>query len=161
MARKSKDKTQAIRLLESKKIAFTSHSYDPDVFVSATEVADAVGMPAAQVFKTLVTAPDTGKPILAALPADAELDLKVLAKAAGVKKVKMASQADAERWTGLKKGGISALALVNRGFKVFLNRSAYDFDRFAVSAGERGTQVVLAPADFVQITGASVVKITR
>ena len=161
MARKSKDKTLAMRLLEGKKIAYAVHRYDPDVFVSAVEVAGAIGMPPQQVFKTLVTDPDRGKPILAVLPADTALDLKALAKAAGVKKVRMASQADAERWTGLQKGGISALALINRGFRVYLDGGAQRFDRIAMSAGERGVQVVLAPEDFVKIARAKVAPIAK
>ena len=156
MARKSKDKTLAMRLLEGKKIVYTVHRYDAEVFVSAVEVAEAIGMPPQQVFKTLVTQPDRGKPILAVLPAAAELDLKALAKAAGVKKVRMASQADAERWTGLQKGGISALVLANKGFRVYLDSGAQDFDQIAMSAGERGVQVVLAPTDFVKLTRAKV-----
>jgi len=161
VARKSKDKTLAVRLLEGKKIAYTAHRYDPDVYVSAVEVAQAVGMPPRQVFKTLVTEPDRGKPILAVLPADAELDLKALAKEVGVKKVRMASQADAERRTGLQKGGISALALVNKGFRVYLDASARDFEQIAMSAGERGVQVVLAAGDFIQLTRAKVAAITK
>lgn len=159
MSRKTTDKTLAMRLLEGKKIPYEARRYDPDAFVSAVEVAEAIGMPAKQVFKTLVTAPAQGKPILAVLPANAVLDLKALAKAAGVKKVKMASQADAERWTGLKKGGISALALLNKGFKVYLDRSANDFAEIAMSAGQRGVQVVLAPEDFIRVTRARVVGI--
>jgi len=161
MARKSKDKTQAMRLLEGKKIAYTAHRYDPDVFVSAVEVAEAIGMPPQQVFKTLVTEPDRGKPILAVLPAAAELNLKALAKAAGVKKVRMASQANAERWTGLQKGGISALALVNKGFRVYLDGGAQGFALIAMSAGERGVQVVLAPGDFITLTRAKVAAIAK
>ena len=133
---------------------YTAHTYDPDVFVSAVEVAEAIGLPPAQVFKTLVVEPDKGKPILAVIPADCELDLKALAQAAGVKKARMAAQADAERMTGLQKGGISALALINKGFAVYLDASARQFDRIGMSAGERGVQVVLAPGDFIKLTNA-------
>jgi Cys-tRNA(Pro)/Cys-tRNA(Cys) deacylase len=90
-----------------------------------------------------------------------ELDLKAAAKAAGVKKVRMASQSDAERWTGLEKGGISALALVNKGFQVMLDASARDFEQIAMSAGERGVQVVLAPGDFVSLTRAKVAAVAK
>ncbi|MEZ4770807.1 MAG: aminoacyl-tRNA deacylase [Caldilineales bacterium] len=150
----SSDKTLAMRLLDGKKVAHTALRYNPDVHVSAVEVAEAVGLPPAQVFKTLVTQPDAGKPILAVVPSDVELDLKALARAAGLKKVRMATQADAERLTGLQKGGISALALVNKGFRVFLDSSARQFDQIAMSAGERGVQIVLAPADFMRVTSA-------
>ncbi len=161
MSKPSNDKTLAMRLLEGKKVPYEAHRYDPDVFVSAVEVAEAIGMPPAQVFKTLVAEPEQGKPILAVIPADCELDLKALAEAARVKKVRMASHADAERLTGLQKGGISALALVNKGFAVYLDRSAERFDRIGMSAGERGAQVVLAPADFVKVTNARTAALAR
>jgi Cys-tRNA(Pro)/Cys-tRNA(Cys) deacylase len=154
MSPSSTDKTLAMRLLDGKKVAYVAQRYDPDIFVSAVEVAGAIGMPPAQVFKTLVAQPDAGKPILAVIPADSELDLKALAHAIGAKKVRMATQADAERLTGLQKGGISALALVNKGFRVLLDSSALEFPQIAMSAGERGVQVVLAPQDFVRVTGA-------
>ncbi len=148
------DKTLAMRLLDGKKVAYVALCYDPDVYVSAAEVADAIGMPHEQVFKTLVAQPDAGKPLLAVIPAGSELDLKALAQAAGVKKVRMATQADAERLTGLQKGGISALALVNKGFRVILHSSAQQFAQIGMSAGQRGVQVVLAPADFLRVTSA-------
>lgn len=156
MSPKPTEKTLAMRLLEGKKIPYEAHRYDPDLFVSAEEVAEAIGLPPQQVFKTIVTEPDKGKPILALVPADAEVDLKALAEAAGAKKVRMATLTDAERMTGLQKGGISALALVNRGFAVFLDHSALAFERIGMSAGERGVQVVLAVGDFVKVTGARV-----
>ena len=138
MAKKKQQKNLVIRLLEGKKIPHETRTYDPDVFVSAPEVAEGIGMPAAQVYKTLVTLPDKGKPMLAVLPANAELDLKALARAAGVKKAHMAPLVQAEKMTGLKKGGISSLALINRGFRVFLDESARGFDIIAMSAGVRG-----------------------
>lgn len=156
MSSKAPEKTLAMRFLEGKKVAFETQHYDPELFVSAEEVAEAIGLPPAQVFKTIVVEPDKGKPILALAPADTEVDLKAVAAAAGVKKVRMATQAEAERLTGLQKGGISALALVNRGFAVYLDRSALAFERIGMSAGERGVQVLLAPGDFVRLTGARV-----
>lgn len=143
-----------MRLLDGKKVAYVALRYDPDVHVSALEVAHATGMPLAQVFKTLVSQPDAGKPILAVVPANAELDLKALAQAVCAKKVRMVTQADAERLTGLQKGGISALALVNKGFRVVLHSSAPEFPQIAMSAGQRGVQVALAPQDFARVTGA-------
>ena len=161
MAQSSTNKTQAMRLLEGKKVPYSARFYDHDKFVSALEVAQAIDMPPQQVFKTLVAEPDRGKPILAAIPANGELDLKALAKAAGTKKVRMATQASAERLTGLQKGGISALALINRGFQVYLDDSALEHDQIAMSAGERGAQVVLAPEDFVRLTRAHVSAISQ
>ena len=161
MSKKKSEKNLVTRLLSSKKISYETRTYDPDVFVSAPEVAEGVGLPPAQVFKTLVTLPDKGKPLLAVLPADAELDLKALARAAGVKKAHMAPLARAEKLTGLKKGGISSLALIHKGFQVFLDQSARDFDRIAMSAGMRGMQVLLAPDDFITLTHARLAAIAR
>ena len=90
MAKKKQQKNLVTRLLDGKKVLYETRTYDPDIFVSAPEVAEGIHMPASQVFKTLVTLPDKGKPMLAVLPADAELDLKALARAAGVKKAHMA-----------------------------------------------------------------------
>ncbi len=151
---KSSSRNLVTRLLANKKIPHTIHTYDPDTFVSAPEVAQGIGMPAQQVFKTLVTLPDQGKPVLAVLPADSELDLKALARAVGAKKMRMAPLKDAERMTGLQKGGISALALLNKGFRVWLDESALAYERIAMSAGQRGMQVVLAPQDFIRLTRA-------
>jgi len=161
MAKKKSHKNLVTRLLAGKKINYETKIYDPDVFVSAPEVAEGIGMPASQVFKTLVTLPDRGKPMLAVLPADAELDLKALARAAGVKKAHMAPLTEAEKMTGLKKGGISSLALINRGFRVFLDESARGFPVIAMSAGVRGMQVILAPDDFMQLTNARLAPLAR
>jgi len=161
MSSTSVPKTLATRLLAGKKIAHETRTFDPERFVSAEEVAIGIDLPAGQVFKTLVVSPEQGKPILAVLPADAELDLKALAKAAGLKKARMATLAEAEGCTGLQKGGISALALLNRGFRVFLDASAATFPRIAMSAGERGMQVLLAPGDFVKLTQARVAAIGK
>ncbi|HEY79588.1 MAG TPA: aminoacyl-tRNA deacylase [Caldilineae bacterium] len=161
MVKKKPKKHLVLRLLEGKHIPHTTRTYDPDIFVTAPEVAEGIDMPARQVFKTLVTLPDKGKPTLAVLPADAALDLKALARAVGAKKARMAPLADAERMTGLKKGGISALALINKGFHVVLDESARELDRIAMSAGVRGMQVVLAPDDFIQLTRARIAPIAR
>jgi Cys-tRNA(Pro)/Cys-tRNA(Cys) deacylase len=158
---KKRQENLVTRLLRSKEIKFETRTYDPSVFISAPEVAAGVMLPAAQVFKTLVTLPDKGKPILAVLPANAELDLKALARVAGVKKIHMAPLAQAEKITGLKKGGISSLALFHRRFRIFLDERALDFETIAMSAGVRGMQVMLAPADFIELTKARVAPIAR
>ena len=161
MARKKSTKNLVQRLLESKNILHTVRTYDPDVFVTAPEVAQGIGMPASQVFKTLVTLPERGKPTLAVLPADKALDLKALARAVGAKKARIAPLAEAEKMTGLKKGGMSALALLNKGFQVVLDESALAFDEIAMSAGVRGMQVILAPDDFIRLTRARTAPIAR
>jgi Cys-tRNA(Pro)/Cys-tRNA(Cys) deacylase len=147
-------KTLAMKLLDGQKIPYEPMSY-PDDIRDAEAVALALGIAPERVFKTLVVARmRPGKTILAIVPANRQLNLKKLAKAAGEKKLKMASHQEAENVTGLKVGGISALALVNRGFEVFLDDSAKSFPSIVVSAGERGQQIQLRDSDLVRITSA-------
>jgi len=141
------------RLLDSRRIAYRVHRYTyGEGLHSATEVAEAIGLAPERVFKTLVALSDAPgrKPMLAVIPGPATLDLKRLAKFAGVKKTKMAGHDEAERLTG----GISALALTNKGFDVALYTSALNHETIVVSAGERGAQIELAPADFIKLTRA-------
>jgi len=148
------------RMLDGKRVPYTVHSYTySEELHSATDVADAIGFPQAQVFKTLValdTAPGQ-KPMLVVIPGNETLDLKQLAKAVGAKKLQMASRAEAERLTGLLAGGISPLALINRGFVVYLDSRARNFERIYISAGERGAQVGVGVADLVKLTRARIV----
>ena len=147
----------ATRLLASRNIVYQVHVYDYESGVHlAVEVAVAIGLPEDRVFKTLVTLPDTpnAKPTLAVIPAQKSLDLKLLARAIGVKKARMASHAQAEDLTGLQTGGISPLALVNKGFKVLVDSSAIETTTIAVSAGQRGANIELAPKDLIAVTGA-------
>ena len=119
-------------------------------------MADAIGFPQAQVFKTLValdTAPGQ-KPNLVVIPGSETLDLKILAKAMGAKKVQMATRAEAEKLTGLLAGGISPLALINRGFAVYLDSRARNFPRIYISAWERGAQIGIGVDDLVKLTRA-------
>ena len=102
-----------MRALEARKVPYEVVTFSPDIH-SATGVAEAVGLPYQQVYKTLVALRPKGKPLLIMLAGDQELDLKRVAKAVGEKKVRMASHKEAENLTGLQVGGISALALLNR-----------------------------------------------
>jgi Cys-tRNA(Pro)/Cys-tRNA(Cys) deacylase len=151
------EKTLAMRFLEGQKIAYQLHEY-PAAERDAEMVALEMGVPAGQVFKTLVVLRPPAKPMLVMIPADKQLDLKKLAKAVGEKKVKMAAHAEAESLTGLQVGGISALALVNKGFAVFLDKSAEKFDQIYVSAGRRGLDIQLAVKDLVKVTRARVIE---
>jgi Cys-tRNA(Pro)/Cys-tRNA(Cys) deacylase len=117
-----------------------------------------VGVPAAMVFKTLVVLPSEGRPILVLVPGDRELDPHRLARALGVKKVHMASQKEAEKLTGLLVGGISPLALLDRGLRVYMDRSALELDEIMVSAGQRGKNLRLRTADLIAVTAAEVVE---
>ncbi|MBA4180655.1 MAG: aminoacyl-tRNA deacylase [Anaerolinea sp.] len=152
-------KPLAVRVLERRKIPHQLFEFDSSIR-SAEEVARSTGMPPAQVFKTLVIEqdPPRGKPYLVMMPSTAEVDLKVLAAAVGVKRLKMASHAEAERQTGLQVGGISALALLNRGFGALIDESALAFASILISAGQRGMDVSLGVADLLELTGAKPVR---
>lgn len=146
-------KTNAMRALDQRKIPYASFTFDDSIH-SADGVAAVLGVPAEQVFKTLVVMRDKGKPLLVIVPGDREVDLKQLAAGAAEKRVRMASKKEAESLTGLLTGGISALALLNKGFNVFLHSSAQQWDEIYMSAGQRGVDLRLRVADFVALTGA-------
>lgn len=150
----SKQKTLAMKLLEGKNVSYEALA-NPDSLRDAEEVASALGLPPEQVFKTLVVArPHPAKPILVMIPANKQLDLKKMAKESKEKKLKMATYQEAERWTGLQVGGISALALINRGFTICLDKSAEALEQITISAGQRGWQISLGVKDLVAVTQA-------
>ncbi len=155
--------TNAMRLLDSRGIP-----YEPLVFSaqihSAQGVAEALNLPPERVFKTLVVLPAASarpRPLLAIVPGNAELDLKALAEAAGEKKLRMATQREAEAATGLLVGGISPLALVQKHWEVYLDASAREADWLVVSAGQRGLNLCMAAEDLIRVTGATVAAIAR
>ena len=153
-------KNNVTRLLDSKKMVYRVHTYDYDAGVhSAVQVAEAIGLPPEQVFKTLVvlSAEAGHKPMLVVIPGPNTLDLKNLARAARIKKARMAAHDQAENLTGLQTGGISPLALINKGFAVYLDRRAQNFATIAVSAGERGVNLEVAVGDLVKLVGARLV----
>lgn len=155
-------KNNVTRLLDSKKIPYRIHTYDYDAGIhSATEVAEAIGLPPAQVFKTLVVLADqpNHKPMLVVVPGPETLDLKALARAVGIKRARMASHDQAEALTGLQTGGISPLALINRGFTVYLDHRALAFETIAVSAGQRGANVELPVQALIKLVGARVIRL--
>lgn len=152
-------KTNAMRVLDQRKIAYTAFEYDPGVH-SGVEVARLLGVAPGQTFKTLVVLRERGRPILAVIPSDRELDLKRTASAIGDKRVRMARQREAEAKTGLLVGGISALALLDRGFDVLLDASARDWGEMYVSAGQRGANLKLRVDDYLSVTGARIAPLT-
>jgi Cys-tRNA(Pro)/Cys-tRNA(Cys) deacylase len=137
-------KLNSMRLLEQHGVPYEALEYPADIH-DAEEVAEALGMPYYAVYKTLVVQavddPQHKKPFLAMIASENRLDLKRMAAAAGTKKVRMAAHKDAEQLTGLKVGGISALALTHKGWTVFLDQTAADLDHIIISAGQRGLQV--------------------
>ena len=148
-------KPLAVRLLEQRKIPHELFQFD-ETIRSAAMVAEVTGMPPQAVYKTLVVEqdPPKGKPYLLMMPSDSEIDLKAFARSLDVKKVRMASHKDAERHTGLQVGGISALALVTRGFPVYIDERALQLAELLVSAGQRGMDIRLNVSDLMALTGA-------
>lgn len=155
--------TQAMRMLDARKIPYTVHTFS-EAIRDATLVAAALDVPPAQVFKTLVLIREDDPPVhplLAMVPADREIDLREFARAIGAKSVRMASYLQAEKLTGLKVGGISALALLNRPFDVYIDEVALSFEQILVSGGQRGVDVQLHIKDLLQVTRAQPVRTTR
>ncbi len=142
------------RLLNSRKIPYTAFEL-PEEKLGAVETAQILGVPLDQVFKTIVVVREIkGKPILALVPGDKEVDLKALAKAVGEKKLRLPSEREAENLTGLQAGGISPLALINRGFQVILDESANNFLEIHISAGQRGLNLRLPVVDLIKLINA-------
>ncbi len=159
---KAHGKTQAMRLLDRRGIDYEEVTFPEDIH-DALGVARYAGLPEELVYKTLVVLadPPAARPALILEPADVILDLKLAARGMGAKRVEMASQAEAERLTGLQVGGISALALTHLRWPVFVERRAAAFERIVVSAGQRGRNVRLRVADFIAITGATWIAAAR
>lgn len=151
------EKNNVMRLLDKRGVPYQAYTFSPEVH-SAEGVAEVVGVPAAMVYKTLVVMPSAGRPLLVLVPGDRELDLHRLAHSLGTKKLRMATQKEAEARTGLQVGGISPLALLGRGWRVYVDRSALELEEVLVSAGQRGKNLRLRVADLIAVTAAQVVE---
>ncbi len=148
------------RLLEARKIPFLAYEL-PEEKLGALETARLLNVPPEQVFKTIVIKREgKGKPILAVVPGDSEVDLKALAKVVGEKKLFLASEREAESLTGLLTGGISPLALINRGFQVIVDQSASTFDSVHISGGQRGLNIRLPASDLLKLVNARLAEIS-
>ena len=153
--------TPATALLVKQKVAHQVHEYahDPRSESYGSEATELLGLPAERVFKTLVAEVD-GRLTVGVVPVAGQLDLKALAAAAGGKKARMADLTAAERATGYVAGGISPIGQ-KRPHRTVLDRSASAHDTVFVSAGRRGLDLEIAPADLVSITRAVVAPIGR
>ncbi len=147
-------KTNAVRLLDDLKIPYELREYevDPDD-LTAESVAEKIGLPAEQMFKTLVVRGDRNGVCLAVVPGDSELDLKELAKLSGDRKMELVPLKEVQPLTGYIRGGVTALA-GKKEYPVYLDETAILFDVISVSAGVRGTQIVLKPDDYVRVVKA-------
>jgi len=144
------------RLLEARKIPFTIYEL-PVEKLGARETADLLKIPLEIVFKTIVVSREkAGKPVLAVIPGHCEVDLKALAQVLGEKKLRLPTEREAEAMTGLQAGGISPLALINRGFQTVLDQSANQFEQIHISGGQRGLNLRLPVAALISLTNARV-----
>ncbi len=149
------------RFLESRKISYTAFE-TPAEKLGALETARILHVLPEMVFKTIVvTREKPKKPLLAVVPGPSNVDLKLLAAALGEKKVHLPTEREAETLTGLQAGGISPLALINKGFQVVLDSSAQNFTEIHVSGGQRGLNIRLSVADLVKLTNARVAAISH
>jgi Cys-tRNA(Pro)/Cys-tRNA(Cys) deacylase len=149
-------KTNAARLLDTLGIRYELRDYDPgDEHLTAEEVAARVGLPPEQVFKTLVARGDRTGVLLAVVPGDSALDLKALARVAGDRKCDTVPLKEVTPLTGYVRGGVTALAC-KKEYPTFVDETIELFDVVSVSAGVRGTQILLRPADYLRATKARV-----
>lgn len=146
------------RFLDSRKVSYTAFE-TPSEKLGALEVAHFLNVEPASVFKTIVitrdkSSPKGKKPLLVVVPGPSNVDLKLLASALGEKKVYLPTEREAEQLTGLQAGGISPLALINKGFQVVIDSSARDRSLIHVSGGQRGINIRLSPDDLAKLTNA-------
>lgn len=154
-------KTNAARLLDTLQIPYTLHTYevDPDD-LSASAVAQKVGLPVEQVYKTLVVRGDRHGHCFAVLAGDHELDLRALARFTGDRRIETVKVGELLALTGYIRGGVTVLG-ARRPFPVVVDDLVELHDLISVSAGQRGTQIWLSPADYLRATGARLADIAR
>jgi len=153
-------KTNAARILDSLGIRYELRDYEVGDDLGAEAVAAKVGLPPEQVWKTLVVRGDRHGVCFAVIPGDHELDLKALARLTGDRKVDTVPLREVQPLTGYVRGGVTALG-ARKDYPVFADENIEVFDRVSVSAGARGTQIVIAPADYLRATGAVTGPIAR
>jgi Cys-tRNA(Pro)/Cys-tRNA(Cys) deacylase len=154
-------KTNAVRLLDSLGVQYRLREYevDPDD-LAAESVAAKIGVPPEQVFKTLLARGDRNGPMFAIIPGNYELDYKVLAKLSGDRRVELVSLKEVQPLTGYIRGGVTVLG-AKKDYPVYADETIELWDVISISAGVRGTQLLIAPVDYLRITNATVGEIAR
>ena len=150
---KNNEKTNVMRVLDSRKIAYTAHSYEPDPALTGAQIASILGEEPEKVFKTLVTQGKSGRYYVFVIPVEAELELKKAAKVCGEKAISMIRQKELLPLTGYVHGGCSPIGM-KKAFPTFIHESAESFERMYVSAGKVGCQIELKPEDLLKTTGS-------
>jgi len=154
-------KTNAVRLLEEMGVRYELRAYevDPDDLTAET-VAAKIGLPAEQVFKTLVARGDRHGVCFAVIPGNTQLDLKALAKLTGDRGIDVVALKEVQPLTGYIRGGVTALA-AKKAYPVFADETIELFDAVSISSGTRGAQLIVAPGDYLRATGAKVGAIAK
>lgn len=154
-------KTNAARLLDALNVPYELREYevDPDD-LAAESVARKIGLPPEQVFKTLVARGDRTGVLFAVVPGDAELDPKALARLSGDRKVDTVPLKEVQPLTGYVRGGVTVLG-AKKDYPVFVDETLELFDVISVSAGVRGTQILLSPADYLRAVRGTVGEIAK
>ena len=154
-------KTNGARFLDGLGVPYRLLEYEVDPEdLTATSVARKIGMPAEQVFKTLLTTAGPADFFFAVIPGDSELDFKKLARAANVRKAEMVSLKEVQPLTGYIRGGVTVFG-AKKAYPVFVDETIELFDEISVSAGARGTQIVLSPLDYILAAKATVTDLTK
>ena len=151
---KKEDKTNVMRVLDSKKVTYQSHSYEPDATLTGEEIAGILNEDPAKVFKTLVTQGKSNNYYVFVLPVKEELDLKKAAKVSGEKSISMIKQKELLPLTGYVHGGCSPIGM-KKPFKTFIHETSENLDKVFVSAGKVGFQIELDPKDLFSVVGCS------
>ena len=155
---KANDKTNVMRVLDSKKISYNSHTYEPDATLTGEQIAEILNEDARHVFKTLVTQGKTGAYYVFVVPVAEELELKKAAKTAGEKSIEMIKQKELLPLTGYVHGGCSPIGM-KKQFKTYIHETASGLDKIYVSAGKVGAQIEVSPSDLISVTGATLADI--
>lgn len=154
-------KTNAMRMLDRAKIEYEAIFYEVDESdLSGTHVADSVGLPYSQVFKTLVAKGDKSGPCVFCIPVDKEIDLKLAANASGNKKVEMIAVKDLLNLTGYIRGGCSPVGM-KKQFPTYFDESISLHEKITISAGIRGCQLLLKSDKLIEFTKAEVKRVIR
>jgi Cys-tRNA(Pro)/Cys-tRNA(Cys) deacylase len=148
------------RFLDARKVDYIAHEL-PAEKLGALEAAQYMGVPPEQVFKTIVVTREKNKPILAVIPGPRTVDLKLLASFLAEKKVSLPTEREAEALTGLQAGGISPLALINKGFQTVIDSAAQGYEKIYISGGQRGLDIQLPVSDLAKLTNARFGNISR
>ncbi len=148
------------RFLDARKVKYAAHEM-PAEKLGAVEAARYMGVAPEQVFKTIVVVREKKKPVLAVVPGPRVVDLKLLAVFLNEKKVHLPTEREAEMLTGLQAGGISPLALINKGFQVVVDSAARGYEQIYISGGQRGLDIQLGVEDLLKLTNAGVGAISK